>query len=70
MDELNGEGGNIELSVSDVDDVLMIIKADYEREYFVTGTDVYSLVVLYILSSNFCNCHKSEIMMDRGTKFE
>ncbi|XP_019161550.1 PREDICTED: uncharacterized protein LOC109158159 isoform X3 [Ipomoea nil] len=37
LDELNGEGGNIELSVSDVDDVLTIIKDDYEREYFVTG---------------------------------
>ncbi|XP_031095483.1 uncharacterized protein LOC115999729 isoform X1 [Ipomoea triloba] len=37
LDELTGEGGNIELSVSDVDDVLTIIKDDYEREYFVTG---------------------------------
>lgn len=49
LDELNSEGGNIELSVSDVDDVLTIIKDDYEREYFVTGTNLYSsLVVLYI----------------------
>lgn len=39
---MNGEGGNIELSVSDVDDVLTIIKDDYEREYFVTGRDLYS----------------------------
>nr|GMC91779.1 uncharacterized protein LOC109158159 isoform X2 [Ipomoea batatas] len=42
LDELNSEGGNIELSVSDVDDVLTIIEDDYEREYFVTGRDLYS----------------------------
>jgi hypothetical protein len=32
-----------EIAVSGIDDVVMILKSDYENAYFVTGTNEYSL---------------------------
>lgn len=45
-----------ETLVSDVDDILMIIKSDYEKAYFVTGTVLYLfLLPCQKLFSIFCN---------------
>ncbi|XP_060218118.1 uncharacterized protein LOC132645252 isoform X2 [Lycium barbarum] len=40
--EISDDEGAEEPLVSNVDDVLKIIKSDYEKSYFVTGRDLYS----------------------------
>lgn len=43
--EIYDEEGDEDPLVSNVDDVLKIIKLDYEKAYFVTGSLLYLLIV-------------------------